>query len=90
MSFGTARSTLSTTPSCAFQVTWRWLDWQERIVTCEPKQKQTWSLSQPHTTQYTGLSHCVREERSIPLRDQILTWPSSPPVARAVPEMREW
>ena len=57
-------------------------------MTLDPEQKQIWSLSQPHTTQYTGLSHCVSDERSMPLRDQILTWPSSPPVASAVPEGR--
>jgi hypothetical protein len=38
-----------------------------------------------HKNVLLHLLFCARVDLSIPLRDQILTWPSSPVVTRAVP-----
>lgn len=115
------QSALSTTPSCAFQLSCVLLvlalllpalallllprgtammlgpaapaaagplaaPCSERMLTLLPLQTSSWLPAlPPHARQYTGSSAAMRVERSMPARDHTLTWPSSPPVAMALP-----
>mmetsp|Transcript_80523 Transcript_80523/g.130509 ORF Transcript_80523/g.130509 Transcript_80523/m.130509 type:complete len:252 (-) Transcript_80523:401-1156(-) len=79
------QSTLSTVPSCAFHMSCFACGCSGLIITSLPDEKHRELESGDQARLYTDESVCASVERSMPERDQILTTPSSPAVAIAVP-----
>mmetsp|Transcript_38252 Transcript_38252/g.94005 ORF Transcript_38252/g.94005 Transcript_38252/m.94005 type:complete len:242 (+) Transcript_38252:1723-2448(+) len=81
------QSTLSTVLSCARHVSCFAWGWRGLMMISLPQVKHTAFESGLQASEYTDDSSCASVDLSIPLRDQILTTPSSPAVAMAVPSL---
>mmetsp|Transcript_19257 Transcript_19257/g.42925 ORF Transcript_19257/g.42925 Transcript_19257/m.42925 type:complete len:207 (-) Transcript_19257:45-665(-) len=81
----TFQSAHSTMPSCALHCRFLRFACTVLIISTFPVPINTWSSSGPQHAQNTELPVLVRQERRLPLLDQILTSPSSPAVRMADP-----
>mmetsp|Transcript_22180 Transcript_22180/g.51516 ORF Transcript_22180/g.51516 Transcript_22180/m.51516 type:complete len:306 (-) Transcript_22180:177-1094(-) len=81
------QSTLSTVPSCAFHCSCLAWGCSGLTMISFPQVKAIWFESGDQESEYTEESTVARVDLSMPLRDQILTTPSSPAVPMAVPSL---